>query len=380
MAGSMRQRGRDTWQLRVYIGVDLGNGRERYATRTVHGTRRAATTAMAELVEQAGQARLRAGTIADLLERWFAAASPGWSASTVRETRSLLRCHLIPQLGHLPVTKVDTQDIDDLYAHLLRTGKRDHTPLAPGTVHRVHVVLHRALAQAVRWGWIFLNPATQASPPPVEPADIRPPSPRDVAVLLSSVASYDLALCTYLRLAAITGARRSQLLALRWSDVDLDHTAISYTRALVEGPHGPVLRPTKNHRTYRVALDNDTLRAIENHHTRCRQSAAGIGAELTSGCFVFSPAADSSRPWAPNSLTKRFIAARQRAGLPHFRLHDLRHFMATQMLAAGTPIATVSGRLGHARASTTLNIYAHTVPGADHHAVQRLATTLTNAH
>ncbi len=95
---------------------------------------------------------------------------------------------------------------------------------------------------------------------------------------------------------------------------------------------------------------------------------------------MFSPAPDSTRPWAPNSLTKQFITARQRAGLPHFRLHDLRHVMATQMLAAGTPIATVSARPGHARASTTLNTYAHTIPGADHHAAQHLATTLANAH
>jgi hypothetical protein len=90
MSGSMRQRGRDTWELRVYIGLDPDSRRRRYATRTVHGTRRAATAAMAELVEAAAYSRLRAGTVGELLERWMAAASAGWSASTVRETRSLM--------------------------------------------------------------------------------------------------------------------------------------------------------------------------------------------------------------------------------------------------------------------------------------------------
>jgi len=88
--------------------------------------------------------------------------------------------------------------------------------------------------------------------------------------------------------------------------------------------------------------------------------------------FVFSSAPDGSRPWNPNHVTKRFIHYRRRAGLAHFRLHDLRHFMATEMLARGVPVPTVSQRLGHARASTTLNVYAHRIPGADRDAANLL--------
>ena len=84
-----------------------------------------------------------------------------------------------------------------------------------------------------------------------------------------------------------------------------------------------------------------------------------------------------TRPWRPNLVTKRLIRARRDAGLAHVRLHDLRHFMATQMLAAGVPIATVSQRLSHARASTTLNVYAHAVPSGDRDAAETLATILT---
>jgi integrase len=173
----MRQRGADAWELRVYQGTDANSGKQRWVTKTVHGSRRHAERCLAELVSEAGYSRLRAGTVADLLERWFTAASPDWAASTVRETASLMRCHLLPRLGHLPVTKLTTADIDDLYGHLLRAGGRDGRALAAGTVHRVHVVLHRALAQAVRWEWIWLNPASQASPPRVAPAEIRPPTP-----------------------------------------------------------------------------------------------------------------------------------------------------------------------------------------------------------
>jgi integrase len=289
----------------------------------------------------------------------------------VRETRSLMRCHLLPHLGHIPIAKLTAADIDDVYAHLLRRGGRDDRPLSAGTVHRVHVVLHRALMQAVRWEWIWLNPAALASPPRVEPAEIRPPSVGQVRRLLDTVHSADITFFTYLYLAVMTGARRSQLLALRWPDVDFTHAAIGFCRALVDGPTGPVLRPTKNRRTYRVALDPRSPELLSAHRDRT------LG-HLTDGIegFVFSSDPAGRRPWQPNWVTKRFIAYRRRAGLAHFRLHDLRHFMATTMLAAGVPVPVVSERLCHARTSTTVNIYAHAMPGGDRAAANLLADIL----
>ena len=92
--------------------------------------------------------------------------------------------------------------------------------------------------------------------------------------------------------------------------------------------------------------------------------------------FVFSTDPAGRRPWRPNWVTKRFITYRRRAGLAGFRLHDLRHFMATTMLAAGVPVPVVSERLCHARTSTTVNIYAHAMPGADRDAANLLADIL----
>jgi integrase len=360
----MRNRGGDAWELRIYRGVDDA-GRQRWSTKTVHGSRRHAAARLREFSDAVDEASTRAGTVGDLLERWFTSASQQWAPPTIAQTRSVLRRHLLPNLGHLPVGKLTTADIDDFYGYLLRSGGHDGRPLSPGTVHRIHVVLHRALAQALRWDWIWINPASNAKPPRYRPADIRPPSPEQVMVLLRAVESDDPAFATFLRLAATTGARRSQLLAIRWSDVDLDRGAVSFTRALVEGPHGAVLAPTKTGRTYRVELDHVTLAALAAHRS---------AAQLDGDSFVFTRV--DGRPWLPNHVTKRFIAARTKAGLGHFRLHDLRHFMATQMLAAGVPIAIVAQRLCHARTSTTLNVYAHAVPGGDRVAAERIAGIL----
>lgn len=233
------------------------------------------------------------------------------------------------------------------------------------------MVLHRALTQAVRWEWIWSNPVALASPPRVQPAEIRPPSVEQVRHLLDVVGRDDVDFFTYLHLAVMTGARRSQLLAMRWSDVDFDHAALGFSRALVEGPTGPVLRPTKNRRTYRVALDPATVELLDAHRERTRVRAGG-----SAEGFVFRGDTGGARPWQPNWVTKRFIAYRRRAGLAGFRLHDLRHLVATQLIGAGVDIETVAGRLGHSRASTTLNVYGHWHPERDPAAADIMAERL----
>jgi integrase len=374
--GSMRQRGKDTWQLRVYVRIDPTSRKQRWLAKTVHGTKRFASQQLQELLEEVCRGRLHAGTVSDLLEHWFEVASPGWAVSTISHTRSVIDCYLTPYLGHVSVGKITTQDIDDFYGYLLRWGTRRLGPLAPGTVARVHGVLHRAFAQAVRWGWISVNPVSDATPPRAQPAEIRPPSPRQVIAILGWTREQKPALFCYLRLAVSTGARRSQLLALRWGDVDWERAAIAFTRGVVVGPKGLELRSTKNHRTYRVELDSETLATLLEHREIGEAQAREVGVELGRDAFVFSRLADGTTPWLPNWTTKEFVRARRRTGLAHFRLHDLRHFMATQMLAAGVPIVTVSQRLSHAPVSTTLNVYAHSVPGGDRTAAETLAAIL----
>ena len=371
--GSIRKRGPNSWQLRVYAGVEATSGRKRWITRTVRGSEREARQQLKRFLDEASDRRVRTGSLSDLLDRWFAAASTEWSASTLRETKSLIEHHLKPHLGHLQIAKLTTADIDDFYAHLRRAGGREGTPLAAGTVHRLHVVLHRSLQQAVRWEWVWANPATNASPPRYTPPEIRPPSADDVRALIAGATAIDSMLGTFFFLAATTGARRGELLALRWRDVDLDGASIGIQRALVDGANGPVLAPTKTRRGHRVALDVASTAALAALRVGFEESAEGA---VDLDRFVFTKDPDGLTPWLPNWVTKSFIRCRRSLNLEHFRLHDLRHFMATQMLNDGVPIALVASRLAHVRASTTLNVYAHATPGGDREAAEALARRL----
>jgi integrase len=151
---------------------------------------------------------------------------------------------------------------------------------------------------------------------------------------------------------------------------------VAFCRAIAEGPDGLVVVHTKNRRRHCVEIDDATLAALRCFRWEADQRAAAVGVTVAWDGYVFARDPGGAEPWRPNWVTKQFTRLRADVGLAGYRLHDLRHFMATEMLAAGVPIATVSQRLSHARASTTLNVYAHAIPGGDQAAAETLAAIL----
>jgi integrase len=195
--------------------------------------------------------------------------------------------------------------------------------------------------------------------------ELSPPEPAEVARLFERAAAEDPPLAVFLALAASTGARRGELVALRWSDVDLDARVIRIRRALVTGRDGLVEKDTKTHQARRVAIDAATADLLADHRERMLDVAASCDLELDGSAFVFSHEPGGTSPWRPDSVTRAFNRIRDRAGLSQVRLHDLRHFVATHLLSAGVDVRTVAGRLGHRNAATTLNVYAAFLQSAD---------------
>lgn len=374
----MRQRSSGSWELRVYAGVDPATRRRRYRTKTVRGTQAEAERELAALVAtvRADGAGGPGSSVSVLLERWFTVASRSWAPTTVRQTRSVLDRYLHPHIGSIPVGGLTVARIDELYVELGRSGSVEGGPLAAGTVARVHVVLRSALAQAVRWEWIWDNPAMRAHRITVSKRELQPPTPAELEALLIHVAQHDQRFYTFLVLAAFTGSRRAQLLGLRWDNVSLTAGRVAFRAGWVEGPDGPVqaagtaAADTKTKQSHVVDLDLGTSEILAGY-------AATVGAPVGNG-YVFSDDGGATA-WKPNRVTKAFGRYRRAVGLRSFRLHDLRHFMATQMLEAGIPIVTVSRRLAHRRVSTTLDHYAHSVPGGDAQASAILRTVIETA-
>jgi len=181
-------------------------------------------------------------------------------------------------------------------------------------------------------------------------------------------------LMTFVRLAATTGARRGEILGLSWADVDLVHGRVRLVRGLIDAAGDPVLQDRKTKNANCVDLDLETVALLRTHREQCSERAAARGVPVA-GCPLFSTA-DVMASWKPNWVTKRFAVALDQAGVEHFRLHDLRHFVATQLLASGVGLPVVSARLGHARSSITLNVYAASMPAWDRVAAEMLSTLL----
>lgn len=380
MKGSKRKRG-NSWELRVYLGVDPVNGKRRYATETFRGSAREADTALSRLVARSasGETVATGATVADLLDRWIAIASPDWSASTRRQNESAVARHIRPDLGHVRLSRLTPVDLDHWYAQLrAKPGRRSET-LAPSTIVRVAGILRTALSQAVKWGWLPSNPASASSMPKVRRPELSPPDVDDMVKMLEHVRTKDRPLYTYLQVAATTGARRSQMCGLQWRDIDLERMRITFARAVVDGDSGIELKETKTDRVYRVAIDRQTATELERHQAAYLAALDRSGGRVRPTSFVFSYEVDGSRPWRPDGVSHRWARYRKQVGLDGARLHDVRHFMATTMLSSGVPVSVVASRLGHSRAATTLNVYSHFVDGGDKDAADLLGDVLQGA-
>lgn len=190
VSGSIRQRSAGSWELRVYVGLDPDSGRRRYGTKTVRGNRAEAERELVDFVDRVGHGRGAGGrvTVGELLDRWFALASLSWTPTTVRQTRSIVDRHLRPHIGCVAVGDLTTADIDALYAKLL-IGTDGAKGLSGGTVQRVHVVLRSALAQAMRWEWIWDNPAAHAAKIVAPNRERDPPTVDELVALLDHLES-----------------------------------------------------------------------------------------------------------------------------------------------------------------------------------------------
>ena len=302
----------------------------------------------------------------------FGAFLAGWLEDVARPNlrprvfvryRELLTLHAIPTLGTRPLAKVTPQDLQALYAGL---GEK----LAPRTVGHVHRVLHRALADALRWGLVARNVCDAVRPPKVQAKEMRALSPEEARQLLTGAVGDPLE-ALYI-LAVTVGLRQGELLGLKWQDVDLDAGRLQVRRSIARlNGHGWLEQEPKSASSRRsVALTPLAVAALQRHRQRQLERRLKALAWEDNG-FVF--ANEVGRPMTPQNLTQRsFHPLLDRAGLPRMRFHDLRHTAATLLLAQGVHPKIVQEMLGHASISLTLDTYSHVTPSLQAEAAEKM--------
>lgn len=359
MRGRIRPRGQGVWQLVVDAAPDPVTGNRRQVYRTVKGTKKKAAEELAHLVVELGRGDHNGhdATVGQLIAAHLRNATI--SATTRDDYERVVKTHLPKPFAATLVWKVRPADVDGIYAELRDRG------VSATRIHRLHDVLSVAFARAVKWGWVARSPMRDATPPPRPRRDLAPPGRLDIGRLLAAAEGEFAA---WLRVAILTGARRGEICGLQWGDVDFDTASITIRRAIVYTPAtGVVVKETKTSRARTIAVDVDTIGELARHRRRAIERALTIGTALASEAFVFARDLDGTTPWRPDFATYLYGELRTKAGVTT-RLHDLRHAHATQLLGAGVDVRTVANRLGHARASTTLDIYGHALPANDRQA------------
>lgn len=392
----MREKGPDRWELRVYAGRDPQTGRQITRSRIHRGDKRSASRALihleAEVLDDpppAARGDVDDPTVTEHLDRWHALRAPDWSPTQVSVARGHIDRWITPLIGGLRIAELRARHIDDWLLQL-----RNHHDLGPAYVTRIHTTLRAALELAVRWELLDRNPAAGAHLPALPHAERKVPGP-ELLVRALAAAAGDVHTYTLVRLAAATGARRGQLVALQWADVDHDAALITFSRAAAkDSGRGVAIKGTKTGRVIRCPVDPVTLDAVAAYrrHRQAQALAAGVG-RLDDASFVFAQDPAGRKCWYPDTATRRWVALTRAVvdGDPelddpddlHYplagvRLQDLRHAHATLLVAGDVDPVTASGRLGHS-ARMLLERYAHPVDDRQRAAADLIARHLDGA-
>jgi integrase len=401
--GSVDELPSGAFRVRVYAGIDPVTKRRNDLTETIPAgpdAEKLAEQMRISLLNQVYEKRnpRTKATVNQLLDRYLAEADLEFN--TLDVYRGYADKHIRPFLGQEKVGSLDAGVMDSLYAELRRCrehckktkGQIDHRtsrqhecddrcrphtckPLAASTIRQIHFILYGALRRAVRWKWVTTNPIADAEPPAAPKGNPRPPTPKQAARIINE-AFKDPDWGALVWLTMVTGQRRGELCAIRWSHLDLDHGVLHLEKAIGQRGAKKWEKDTKAHQDRRLTLDPETVEILREHRARFLARATALELELRDEAYVFSLAPDGSAHLIPDSVGQRYRKLVERLEIKT-TIHKLRHYSATELIAAGVDIRTVAGRLGHGGGgTTTLRAYTAWVSEADQRAAGSLAARM----
>ena len=382
MRGHIKQRSKGSWSIVLDLGRDPSTGKRRQQWVTVRGSKKAAEKKLTELqgqVDSGAFIKPTKLTVGDFLRQWLQDyVSVGVRAATAEGYRIIVECHLIPNLGAVVLSELKPSHLQAYYAKALKEGRRDgRGGLAARTVGHHHTVLKEALSHAVKWELINRNVGDAVDPPRAVDQEMNALDPVGVERLLE--AARDTMYFPLIHLATFTGMRRSELLGLRWDNINFHHGTVSITQILHCLRGGRiVIEPPKTAKSRRlVPLSSAPALALRSYREMVEADLAQLGSTLAGDRLVFSQVDGS--PLLPNTVTHAFAKIVRKAGIEGITLHSLRHTHASILLQQGVSSKTVAERLGHSTVVITLDTYSHVTPGVKEDAASRFEEALRQA-
>ena len=270
-------------------------------------------------------------------------------------TRTIIRKHILPKLGHIQLRQLNEQHIQSLYAQKLDEKK------SAKTIHHIHDVLHKALAQAVTWRLVVRNVCDGVTLPRLSRYEYPVLTEEQAQKLLEVMRGHRFEVL--LALALTTGMRHGELLSLHWQDINFERGTLQVRRSVsrVRGQGYKVFEPKTPRGRRMLTLPLFVLDMLKQHRVIQEEVMQKAGIQWQDHDLVFCNQYGSFL--RPDRVRKQFQKLLAEAGLPYMRVHDLRHSAATLLISMGVPVKVVQEILGHSNISTTLNIYSHVLPG-----------------
>jgi len=370
-----RSKTKGTWSIKISVGKDPTTGRYKNQWYTVRGKKKDAEKRLSELLNQ-----LDTGTylkpdktnVADFLKRWLSDyAKPNLSPRTVEGYEYVITRHLIPALGKTTLSQLKPEHLQRYYAEKQKGG------LSAQTVRHHHTILHRVLKIAVEWELLSRNVADAVSRPRVQQVEMQTWNEQEVNKFLEAAKTTPYYALFYIAL--FTGMRRSEILALRWQDIDFILGEISVNRSLHVLKGGKVILRAPKTKTGKrtVALPQSAFLVLNEHRKTQEGNCLLLGKVLSDTDYVFN---NLGKPLLPNTVSHAWMKTVKRVGMKYIRFHDARHTHASLMLKQGIHPKIVQERLGHSSISITLDTYSHVAPGLQEAAAKRFDEAMGMQH
>jgi integrase len=353
--GSIVQRG-NSYRVRISYQDDAGKRHQISKTASSKGRAEKLRTQILSELDKGVLAKPNKLTTGAYLEQWLkgsvaSTVAPGTYGSYAYITKK----YLIPELGGIKLWNLKPQHLQRLYADKLQQG------LSPRSVQLMHITLHKALKNAIKTGLISRNPIDLVDPPKVERHEMKTMTEEDIGRFLDEARKGDYYTLFYIYL--FTGIRRSEALALRWSDVDLLGCQLSINKTMQFLNKKVTFKSPKTANSRRLVALSPSTSVVLRLHREAQNKIRKYKEEspVSDDDLVFCQSDGS--PYLPNTISHAWIKLVKKCGLDGVRLHDARHTHATLLFKSGVSAKVIQERLGHSSVAFTMNTYAHVSPG-----------------
>ena len=306
-------------------------------------------------------------TMEQFLNQWLASHKSSVRIRTYERYEQFVRIHLVPTIGHVKLQKLTAIQINNLY---LKLGER----LSSSTLNTLHMMLHKALEDAVRWGLLVRNVCDAVTAPRRAHFEIKPLTMEQANILLDAAKKDDFEALWVLALT--TGMRRGELLALKWQDINFEQAMLQVRRIFTRAPGNRYIEaePKTEKSRRSIMLTSFTVEALRRHRIKQLETKLQMGEVWQEHDLVFCTSLGT--PLNPNRALELFKRLLKKAGLPDMRLHDLRHSIATILLSMGIHPKVVQELLGHNRIQETVDTYSQVLPTIHKEAIKKLEDVL----